>query len=255
MPESYPILEYSSERESIINPYDIIKPVSGIPIHCVLSFFNNTVKEFAEKGLAEEIAHLYSETGSTGVYKVKLNESYFVLVHPGVGAPLSAACLEEVISLGCRKFVVCGAAGVLDRKITPGKIIVPTSAMRDEGTSYHYIPPGKEALPSARAMEAVQSTLVKHEIDYLPGKTWTTDGVYRETKERFARRKSEGCLTVEMEAAALFAVAKFRGVELAQILYAGDNLDSDKWEPRGWNKNNLLREKLIWLSAEACLLL
>ncbi len=67
--------------------------------------------------------------------------------------------------------------------------------------------------------------------------------------------KSEGCLTVEMEAAVLFAVAKFRGVELAQILYAGDNLDSDKWEPRGWNKNNLIREKLIWLSAEACLLL
>ena len=61
--------------------------------------------------------------------------------------------------------------------------------------------------------------------------------------------------SVEMEAAALFAVAEFRGVELAQVLYAGDSLDAEKWEARNWNKNNSLREKLIWLSAEACLLL
>ena len=60
--------------------------------------------------------------------------------------------------------------------------------------------------------------------------------------------------SVEMEAAAFFAVAEFRGIELTQVLYSGDNLDAEKWEARNWNKNNSLREELIWLSAEACLL-
>ena len=73
------------------------------------------------------------------------------LFHPGVGAPLAAGLLEEVIASGCKKFIACGGAGVLDREIAVGHLIVPTAAIRDEGTSYHYLPPGREVSPSPEA--------------------------------------------------------------------------------------------------------
>jgi uridine phosphorylase len=85
------------------------------------------------------------------------------------------------------------------------------------------------------------------------GKTLTTDGYYRETRDKVRRRREEGCIAVEMEASAFFAVAEFRDVELGQILYGGDDLASFVWDSRMWNKQASVREKLFWLAAEACL--
>ena len=98
------------------------------------------------------------------------------------------------------------------------------TSVRDEGTSYHYLPASREVAPSADAIEAMVSTLDAHGIPHVLGKTWTTDGIYRETLDKVRRRVAEGCLTVEMEAAAFFAVARFRGVSFGQMLYAGDDL-------------------------------
>lgn len=95
--------------------------------------------------------------------------------------------------------------------------------------------------------------LKRHDIPYVIGKTWTTDALYRETPGKVARRKAEGCITVEMEAAAFFAVAQFRGVAFAQILYGGDDLSGDEWDNRDWLGRTSTREKLFWLAAEACL--
>ena len=166
---------------------------------------------------------------------------------------MCAALLEEVIARGCKKFIVCGSAGVLDSSIAMGKLIVPDAAIRDEGTSYHYIPPAREISANAEAVAAIEATLKARNIDYLRAKTWTTDGIFRETPDKIKMRKAEGCLTVEMEAAAFFAVAQFRGVTLGQILYGGDDVSGEEWDTRGWTKNNTIREKMFWLAAEACL--
>jgi purine-nucleoside phosphorylase len=90
-------------------------------------------------------------------------------------------------------------------------------------------------------------------VGYTLVKTWTTDGIYRETRARMSRRRDEGCTAVEMEAAALFAVAQFRNVTLGQILYGGDNLDASQWDSRGWQDRWSIREMLVELAAEACL--
>ena len=91
-------------------------------------------------------------------------------------------------------------------------------------------------------------------MPYARGKTWTTDGIYRETPARIARRRDEGCLTVEMEAAAFFAVAEFCGVTFGQMLYAGDDLSGDTWDMRDFIHGQAsLRERLFWLAADACL--
>jgi uridine phosphorylase len=141
---------------------------------------------------------------------------------------------------------------VLDREIVVGHVVVPISAVRDEGTSYHYLPPSREVAASSEGVAAIERTLRRHGVPYLLGKTWTTDAFYRETPDKVARRRAEGCHMVEMEAAAFFAVAQFRGVSFAQMLYAGDDVSGAEWDHREWQRLPV-RERLFWLAAEACL--
>jgi uridine phosphorylase len=249
----YPILEYDDTREAILEPSRLIEPLPAMPACGVITFFQDVINHFVEQGLAREIGAIRSEMGNHPIYAHRYGDREVALFHPGVGAPLAAGLLEEVIALGCRRFVACGGAGVLNRELAAGHLVVPTSAVRDEGTSYHYIPPGREVTPHPEAVAAVCRVLDRHNVPYIQGKTWTTDAIYRETRPRMLRRREEGCLTVEMEAAALFAVAQFRGAPLAQILYSGDNLDADEWDGREWQKNWNVREKLVEMAVEACL--
>ena len=177
------------------------------------------------------------------------------MVHPGVGAPLAAGFLEELIARGVTRVIACGGAGVLVPEIALGHVIVPTAAIRDEGTSYHYLAPSREVQPSPEAVAAIVATLERHGVPHVTGKTWTTDALYRETREKAARRVAEGCLTVEMEAAAFFAVARFRGIAFGQLLYAGDDLSGDVWNSRGWDGHETGRQLLFRLAAEAVLAL
>ena len=126
-------------------------------------------------------------------------------------------------------------------------------AVRDEGTSYHYLPPGREVEASSAAVAAIEQTLKARGVDYLLGKTWTTDAPYRETPAKVQLRRAEGCLTVEMEAATFFAVAQFRGVQFGQLLYGGDDVSSEEWDARDWNRKTSVREALFWLAVESCL--
>jgi uridine phosphorylase len=249
-----PILEHDPSPTAVIEPSDHIEAVDA-PEHCVPCFFQDVIDGLKSEGRLKEIAAMGSEMGRHPLYELDVDGRRVALFQPGLSAPFAAAMLEEVICLGSRKFIACGGAGVLDSEIAVGRIIVPTSAVRDEGTSYHYLPPGREVGAAPEAVAAIEATLERHGVDYLKGKTWTTDGIYRETRGKVERRRMEGCLTVEMEAAAFFAVAKFRGVPFAQILYGGDDVGGDEWDRRDWQRRSGIREKLLWLSAEACLLL
>jgi uridine phosphorylase len=251
MNESYPILEYDPNPDAVIQPQRVIQPI-GAPEHCVVCFFREVIAGLAQSGRARQIAVQVSEAAEHPVYEMEVTGRRLALFHPGVGAPLAAGMLEEVIALGCRKFVACGGGGVLDRDIVGGHVIVPVSAVRDEGTSYHYLPPAREVAASPEGVAAVERVLQRHGVPYLTGKTWTTDAFYRETPDKVARRRAEGCHIVEMEAAAFFAVAQFRGVSFAQILYGGDDVSGAEWDNRDWQRLPV-RERLFWLAAEACL--
>jgi uridine phosphorylase len=246
----YPILEHDPAPEAIIEPRRVLKPID-IPECCVLCFFQDVITTICDQD--SHIHHLASEIGQNPVYRLLYDDKELAVMHPGVGAPLAAAFLEEAIALGCRKFVACGGCGVLDSEIAVGHVVIPSTAVRDEGTSYHYLPPSREVYASQEGIAALETVLKRHHLPYVIGKTWTTDAVYRETRAKMERRKAEGCITVEMEAAAFFAVAQFRGVTFAQILYGGDDLSGDEWDNRGWMGRTSTREKLFWLAAEACL--
>lgn len=252
MKQQYPILEFDPSRKAVLEPGELIAPID-IADHCVLCFFQDVISGLKEEGSLNQIAELGSEIGKNPIFEIEIDGSRLAVVHAGVGASLSAGFMEELIALGCRKFIACGGCGVLDEKVGLGHVVVPLSAVRDEGTSYHYLPPSREVESSPEAVQAIQKTLDRHDVDYVLGKTWTTDGVYRETPAKVALRRAEGCLTVEMETAAFCAVAQFRQVIFGQILYGGDDLTGDVWDRRDWHKLNSTREKLFWLAAEACL--
>ena len=247
----YPILEFDPASEAIIEPSRVVHP-RDVPEHCVLCFFAEVISSVCAEDKAKTIFEIKWEDGRHPVYEIDVQGRRLAVVHPGVGAPIAAARLEELIALGCRKFMACGGAGVLDRKVAVGHLLVPTSAVRDEGVSYHYLPPGREVQGIPEAVAAIEPVLAAHGIEYLTCKTWTTDAPYRETAGLVRQRREEGCLTVEMETAAFFAVARFRGVAFGQILYGGDDVSGLEWDQREWHRHSI-REQLFWLTAEACL--
>jgi uridine phosphorylase len=249
MQHAYPILEFDHSRETALDPQKILPPLATMPTKVVLCFFYEVLQTVC--ATLPILTELRSEIGKNPVYALEYAGQRIAITHPGVGAPLAAGFLEELIALGGRQFVACGGAGVLDSTIAAGHVVIPTAAVRDEGTSYHYLPPAREVAMLPAMIAALRQVLVKHGIPHDLGKTWTTDAIYRETRAKVAHRRAEGCLTVEMETAAFLAVAQFRHVQFGQYLYGGDDVSGSEWDSRGWHQNASTREKLFWLAVEA----
>ena len=253
--KDFPILEFDPTPKAIIEPDEQVSSLD-VPQHCVLTFFKEALDKLHALGKTTIIATHHWADSDRHLYELEFQGKRIAAIHPGVGASLTCGILEEVIARGCRKFIVCGGCGVLDRDIRVGGLVVPTAAIRDEGTSYHYLPPNREVYPSREAVRAIEIVLSKHKIPYRLGKTWTTDAPYRETPQKVKYRRDEGCITVEMEAAAFFAVAQFRNVKMGQILYGGDDVSGEvEWDQRDWHNQFEVRERLFWLAVEACLVL
>jgi uridine phosphorylase len=250
--ELYPILEFDPDPAAFIDPQKLIQPID-IARRCVLCFFQDVLQEMVANGRLQPIHQLGSEIGHNPVYEMTVQGERIAVMHPGVGAPLAGGFLEELIALGCRDFIACGGCGVLDREIGLGHVVVPATAVRDEGISYHYLPPSREVAAHPTAVRAIEEALQQHHVPYIVGKTWTIDAYYRETPARILRRREEGCHVVEMEAAAFFAVAHFRGVRFGQLLYGGDDLTGDAWDGRNWQKESSTRARLFQLAVEAVL--
>jgi uridine phosphorylase len=250
----YPILEHDSTPIAFIEPSRVIKP-RDMPEHCVVCFFKEVIERVVTEHHAKRLVKNALEDGPHPVYEITYQGRRLAFFHPGVGAPLAASLLEQVIALGCRKFIACGGCGVLAKAIAVGHLIVVSGAIRDEGVSYHYLPPSREVHANAVGVKALVDTLSNRGLPYQVGKTWTTDAPYRETLTKVAQRKAEGCLTVEMESAGLMAVAQFRSVLFGQVLYGGDDLSGTAWDHRDWQSRKDVRENLFWLCAEVCLAL
>ncbi len=240
----YPVCEYDTSRNPIITPTDFLKKT--LPSKCVITFFRKELEQLVEEQALPVIGHLHSEALDIPIYAYDTPTQRICITMPYCTAPGAAGTIEELRAMGCREFIICGAAGSLKADSKVGEIIVPTSAVRDEGTSYHYLPPSREVECHRATVAFVTSALEKLGIPYTTGKTWTTDAMYRETPELIALRRSEGCITVEMETAAFFAVSQYYDLPLAQLLYAGDDVSGETWDPRNWNHQKNVRSNLIF---------
>jgi uridine phosphorylase len=251
---SFPILEYDPTHTALLEPSTVVKP-RDMPEHCVICFFREVIDKVIVEHHAKLLVDGRWEDGPHPVYEISYRNQRLAFFHPGIGAPMAAGLLEEVIAYGCRKFIACGGCGVLEKDIAVGNLIVVSGAIRDEGVSYHYLPPAREIIANKTGVDTLAKTLSEHEIPYRLGKTWTIDAPYRETANKISKRREEGCLTVEMECAGLMAVAQFRDVIFGQVLYGGDDLSGQEWDKRAWQSRAEIRESLFWLCADACLAL
>lgn len=236
--------EFDPAETAIFNPSMVFQPVEGMPKVAVSCFsfvtFERILALFPE---AEIIAEMKCASQRFPVYKVRYRDVELALYMSGVGAPLCVGNQEEIYALGAECLVLFGTCGVLDRNIGDCAVILPNCAMRDEGTSYHYAPPSDEITVNSRYGELFLDLMQELNVPCVTGKCWTTDSMYRETREKTARRKASGCVCVDMECASVAAVAQFRGKEALHFFYAADNLDSAEWDERSLSNFANLEEK------------
>ncbi len=174
----------------------------------------------------------YRRLFASRLYAQKSSPNSVCLTGPGIGAPYAAMMLETLIARGARRIIFIGWCGAVSKQVKIGDIILPTSALVDEGTSRNYVEPDNgQSKPASSMVSLVEQVLEDNQIDFHLGKIWTTDAVYRETRAKVENYQKQGVLAVEMETSALFSVAQFRHVELGAILVVSDELSSFKWRP------------------------
>ena len=247
-----PIREFDPEKNACINPEDVIRRVPGMPRVAVTCFSHVTFERMLSSVGGERISVLSSANGKKPVYKTVYRGKALALFNAAVGAPMCVGDLEDVFAMGAECAVVFGTCGVLDPSIADCSVIVPNAAIRDEGTSYHYAPPAREIAVNGRYLHAFRVLLDTLGCPYTVGKVWTTDAFYRETRAKMERRRSEGCVCVDMECASVAAMAAFRGKDVLQFFYAADNLAAEQWDKRSLSNEDRLadKDKVAYLAME-----
>jgi uridine phosphorylase len=165
-----------------------------------------------------------------GAYLVPCSDSWvLVLKVPGFGAPTAVMTLEELAAFRIKKFVNIGTAGGLQQNMNVGDIVLCDRAIRDEGTSHHYLPVEKYAFACTELTEHLSTAFERKGIQYRRGTSWTTDAPYRETIDELRQYRSDGVATVEMEVSALFAAGVYRAVAVSAIFVISDILSEEEW--------------------------
>ena len=231
-----PILEFDTEQTAVIDPTHE-KIDLKLPQKCVFAFLGEYIEEYASKTETRKVSEFVSATKLYPIYITNYKGEEVVLCQAPVGAAPAAQILDWLIGYGVREIISAGSCGALTH-FPESTFLVPLKALRDEGTSYHYAPPSRYIEIGEKARKAIKETVTEHGMKYQEVITWSTDGFFRETKEKVAYRKSEGCSVVEMECSALAACSTFRGATWGMILYTADSLaDVDKYDERNWGGN------------------
>lgn len=241
-----PILEYDSCKTAVFNP-DHEGISVKLPECAVFAFLGETVDNYAKATGASEAAEFISITKRYPVYVTNYKGTDICLCQAPVGAAPSVQILDWLIGYGVKKVIATGSCGAL-LPLPENTFLVPTKALRDEGTSYHYLPPARFIELRGTVLGAIKKVLTEKGLPYTECTTWSTDGFFRETKELVEYRKAEGCAVVEMECSALAACAEFRGIEFGQLLYTADSLANvHEYDERSWGSDSLEKALMLCL--------
>ncbi|MDE2935669.1 MAG: nucleoside phosphorylase [Chloroflexota bacterium] len=146
------------------------------------------------------------------------------------GAPSAVLALESAIARGVQSVLIVGSAGSLQPDLPMGSTVIVSDAVREEGTSYHYVPGGVQVRADPEIVELLTACARAAGLNPQIGSAWTTDAPLRETVGAVARHSSRGVKVVEMEASAIFAVSQVRGVRAGLLVAVSDEL-SGTWRP------------------------
>lgn len=198
---------------------------------CIVTFSYVIEKYVLEKYKPVQIGAIYFATGITPIYRIDHRGRSYAFYKTYVGAPACVGSIEDTLSaIRTDKYIVFGGSGCLNREIAHGKVMIPTEAYRDEGTSYHYAPASDYI--RIKNWRIVENFMRESRIPYALGKTWTTDSFYRETVNNIEKHKADGCICVEMECSGIQAMCDFRGLDFYTFFTSGDLLDAPEWDER-----------------------
>ena len=228
-----PILEFDDNPQAVIMPNHEGLDLQ-LPKKCIYAFLEEEIDHYAQEVGADCVGEFVSATKTYPVYVMDYKGEKVCLAQAPVGSAPAAQFMDWLIGYGVEQIISTGTCGVL-ADIEENAFLVPVRALRDEGTSYHYVAPSRYMDVHVEAISAIEQVLEQLGIPYEEVMTWSTDGFYRETAEKVAYRKKEGCAVVEMECAALAAVAQLRGVVWGQLLFTADSLaDLENYDSRDW---------------------
>ncbi len=241
-----PILEYDDNPKAVLSPDH-----EGLRLHlapkCVFVFLGDIVDQYALEHGGEKVGEFVTVSRVFSVYRVIHRGRALTLAQAPVGAAAAAEMLDWLIAYGVKEVVCAGSCGALI-PLPENRFMLPQKALRDEGTSYHYLPPSRYVTLNEKMQQKIKRVMEAKDIPCAPCVTWSTDGIYRETADLVAYRREEGCAVVEMECAALTACAQFRGIDFGQFLYTADSLENVReYDERDWGEQSVLPALLLCL--------
>lgn len=228
------------DEEGIINAPLFYKRREKTLDVCLITFSSEIFNFALNMEGSSVLSEISAASGRYQIVQLPIKERRVGIFLTPCGAPAAGGFMEDVNAItGVENFILFGSCGSLDSEKTKGRFIVVDEAYRDEGLSYHYLPPSDYV--SITTWRITEEFFKSKKVPYVVGKTWTTDAFYRETRSSMARRKEEGCIVVEMEIAGCQAIATRRGWNLYPFLEAGDILDGGSWsigDLKGANHKN-----------------
>jgi uridine phosphorylase len=228
---------FDSDEEPLVTPKELVKrltrrslnakalQVEACALICVLP---HDLRAFVKM---LQGAPLAAWKGFREVYQGHAGQGQVTIALTPPGAPNCVALAEELASFGTKRILFVGYCGSLQPGVRAGDILCPTEAVREEGTSFHYLPPDAPARPHQETQAIIVEGLKRKKIPYHQGLIWTTDAIYRETKGKVKRYQAAGVLGVEMELAALFAFGMAQKVAIGGLLVVTDELTAESWRP------------------------
>ena len=224
------LIDSYDESEEVVKAELLTRGQKRLPKTAIVCFKKELIDAVKNKEEFEE----YSEINVCGeeikIYKTQIDKESVVLYRTLVGGPATTSMMEEIHARGVENFIFFGSCGELISDMKKGAFIIPTEAYRDEGTSYHYMPVSD--FVKVKKATRLEEIFKKKNINYELTKTWTTDALYKETRNKIKKRIESGCKVVEMECASIMAVANSRNINAYQFLYSDDTLAGEAWDIR-----------------------
>ena len=212
-----PILRHKDyDQPSVFAPENLLRearrqkalPVRTVPRICVLDPDGDIVRNVLAGDQAILDAHWACY--HTQLYTFEYDRMQFGIIGSVVGAPFAVLVAEELFACGCQLVISVSSSGLILPERTPPFFVLIERALRDEGTSYHYLAPSVYVSADNRVLTTLDDAFAEVRVPVCRGATWTTDAPFRETSVAIEYARSEGIIAVEMEAAGLYALAQAR---------------------------------------------
>lgn len=226
-----PILDHPTGQASAFTAEHLIDdvrrarsvPMGTVPPVCILEFDGDLTDWLVQQGIAKRFPAW--ACFHTSMFAMEIEGIECGIIARTIGGPYAVLIAEQLQAAGAKIIVGLTSAGRLASDLPLPCLVVPTSAIRDEGTSYHYLPPGREVLCPTPVTSHLERELQATGWTTRSGQVWTTDAPYRETPEQLERWARAGALAVEMQSASLFAFGIARQAEVACVAMVSNAVD------------------------------